>query len=152
MVVWRDPSLVEYGLVLEEPERVWEERQVCRSVRREVCRVLHAEREVDWRSSCLHDEVEACYRQGRNGKEPHKASGWLGRMSRRVLTVLVEAAVVVALPPDMSASHLADQGVLSDVFSLEVELLSRPDQVETSRLQTCFGLLVAEIRLLAVHV
>ena len=78
-------------------------------------------------------------------------SGWLGRTSMRVLTVLVEAAVEY-LPADMLASHLADQEVLSDVFSLEVELLSRPDQVETSRLQTCFGLLVAEIRLLAVHV
>lgn len=78
-------------------------------------------------------------------------SGWLGKTSTRVLTVLVEAAVE-ALPADMSASRLADREVLSDVFSLEVELLSRPDQVETSRLQICFGLLVAEIRLLAVHV
>ena len=78
-------------------------------------------------------------------------SGWLGKTSTRMLTVLVEAAVE-ALPADMSASRLADREVLSDVFSLEVELLSRPDQVETSRLQICFGLLVAEIRLLAVHV
>ena len=151
MVVWRDPSLVEYGLVLEEPEQVWEERQVCHSVRREVCRVLHAEAEVDCRSWCLHDEVELCYRQVLNDREPHMVSGLLGRTSMRVLTVLVEA-VVEALPADMSASRLADQEVLSDVFSLEVELLSRPDQVETSRLQACFGLLVAEIRLLAVHV
>ena len=85
------------------------------------------------------------------------AAGWLGRMNMRVLTVLtvltvfVEAAVE-ALPADMSAFRLADQEDLSDVFSREVELLSRLDQVETSKLQICFGLLVAEIRLLAVHV
>lgn len=49
--------MVEYVLVLEQPEQASEETQVGRSVRREVCRVLYAETEVDCQSSCLHDEV-----------------------------------------------------------------------------------------------